>query len=285
MGSPYGELVFAVDNNPPQGFTNTDANRDQVKDEIVIRELLQNALDSGTGTRAVRFVLDEVAASSIFGIDRYREASSTPAATWQKTSPHRQADDQAHPESAQQGCSAVLVLLRRRQRDRRSGVALAVRQRTLHQTHRRTRIRRTWPPDIVCSQRPSLCALRRTARGVDGALSETFGGHAIVASHIVATGNGNTQRSANGFIRQRRAEGQEVLFDHERGGTRIPRALARRMGEGSGSAVMIAAYKPVAPNVKPEQLILAAAARHFLVAVFDGTLNVTFEDSPVLSAR
>ena len=74
MGSPYGELVFAVDNNPPQGFTNTDANRDQVKDEIVIRELLQNALDSGTGTRAVRFVLDEVAASSIFGIDRYKEA-------------------------------------------------------------------------------------------------------------------------------------------------------------------------------------------------------------------
>ena len=280
MGSPYGELVFAVDNNPPQGFTNTNANRDQVRDEIVIRELLQNALDSGTGTRAVRFILDNVSASSIFGLDRYREAFEHACRYLAQDEPPTGKQMIKRIQKALDKASLRCLFCY----DDGNGIAEAE-LRSLYGSGRstkRTAGRGSVGHGHLTSFVPSdlryvLYAGRHA--GTNGDLSETFGGHAIVASHIVASGNGKTQRSADGFIRQRHAEGQEVLFDYERGGTRIPRILARRMGEGSGSAVMIAAYNPVVPNVKPEQLILAAAARHFLVAVFDGTLNVTFEDS------
>lgn len=280
MGSPYGELVFAVDNNPPQGFTNTDANRDQVKDEIVIRELLQNALDSGTGTRAVRFVLDEVAASRIFGLDRYREAFEHACRYLAEDEPPtgKQMIKRIHRALNRDSLRCLFCY------DDGNGIAEAE-LRSLYGSGRSTKraagrgsVGHGHLTSFVPSDLRYVLYAGRHA-GADGDMSETFGGHAIVASHIVTASNGTTQRSADGFIRQRRARGQEVLFDYERGGTRIPRILAKRMGEGSGSAVMIAAYKPVAPNVKPEQLILAAAARHFLVAIFDGTLNVTFEDS------
>ena len=39
-------LVFAEANEPIQGFVNNDADRDNTKDEKVIRELVQNALDA-----------------------------------------------------------------------------------------------------------------------------------------------------------------------------------------------------------------------------------------------
>ena len=120
-----------------------------------------------------------------------------------------------------------------------------------------------------------LYAGRQT--GIDGTLVETFGGHAIIATHIVGSGKVRKQRSADGFIRHQQPDGYSTLFDNERGGTRIPPTLAAKMRpNATGSAVMIAAYKPVSPTVDPDRLILAAATRHFLVAAFDGTLCVTF---------
>ena len=49
-------LVFRDDNGPTQGFTNLHANRDQTKDDIVVRELLQNALDAGEWAKDSRFL-------------------------------------------------------------------------------------------------------------------------------------------------------------------------------------------------------------------------------------
>ena len=207
MGSPYGELVFAVDNNPPQGFTNTDANRDQVKDEIVIRELLQNALDSGTGTRAVRFVLDEVAASRIFGLDRYREAFEHAC--------RYLAEDE--PPTGKQMIKRIQRALNRDSLrclfcyDDGNGIAEAE-LRSLYGSGRSTKraagrgsVGHGHLTSFVPSDLRYVLYAGRHA-GANGDLSETFGGHAIVASHIVTAGNGNTQRSADGFIRQRRAQ-------------------------------------------------------------------------------
>ena len=278
MRRTYGNLIFAVDNDPPKGFTNTDANRDQVKDEIVIRELLQNALDSGTGARTVRFALSNVAAADVFGLDKYKQA-------FKHARRYLGADE---PPTGQQMIKRIQRALSKNDIwclsccDDGNGIG-EEELRSLYGSGRSTKrtvgrgsvghghLTAFVPSDL----RYVLYAGRRA--GSDGTLVETFGGHAIIATHIVGSGKAQTQRSADGFIRHQQPDGQSTLFDYERGGTRIPPTLAAQMRPGvAGSAVMIAAYKPVSPTVDPSRLVLAAATRHFLVAVFDGTLSVTF---------
>ncbi len=267
-----------MDNDPPKGFTNTDANRDQVKDEIVIRELLQNALDSGTGSRVVRFVLQSVAVADIFGLNQYKEAFERAC--------RYLGDDE--PTTGQQMIKRIQKALRRKsllclfccddgdgigEKELRSLYGSG--RSTKHTTGRGSVGHGHLTAFVPSDLRYVLYAGRQT--GADGTLVETFGGHAIIATHIVGSGKARKQRSADGFIRHQQPDGYSTLFDYERGGTRIPSTLAAQMRPGAtGSAVMIAAYKPVSPTVDPDRLILAAATRHFLVAAFDGTLSVTF---------
>ena len=281
MRRTYGKLTFAVDNDPPKGFTNTDANRDQVKDEIVVRELLQNALDSGTGPRTVRFVLQDVEAAKIFGLNKYKVA-------FEHARRYLGADE---PPTGQQMIKRIQKALGKKDLlclfccDDGAGIG-ETELRSLYGSGRSTKrtvgrgsvghghLTAFVPSDL----RYVLYAGRQV--GDDGILIDTFGGHAIIATHVVGSGKAKTQRSADGFIRHQQPDGQSTLFDYERGGTRIPSTLASQMRPGAtGSVVMIAAYKPVAPTVNSDRLILAAATRHFLVAVFDGTLSVTFTDA------
>lgn len=281
MRRPDAELVFAVDNDPPKGFTNTDANRDQVKDEIVIRELLQNALDSGTGSRSVRFALKRLRAADIFGIDAYRDA-------FRLACDYLREDE---PGTGKQMIGRIERALKRKTLDclfccdDGGGIGEAE-LRSLYGSGRSTKpsagrgsvghghLTAFVPSDL----RYVLYGGRRAE--TDGTLRETFGGHAIVATHIVSNGQRRIQRSADGFIRQKRPGGQETLFDYERGGTRIPPTVADEMyPDTTGSAVMIAAYKPVSARTDSNRLILAAAARHFLVAIADEALSVTFTDT------
>ena len=274
-------LTFAVDNDPPKGFSNTDANRDQVKDEIVIRELLQNALDSGAGSRRVRFVLKRLPVAEIFGINEYRDAFEF-ACDYLRDS---------EPPTGLQMIRRVQKALKRKTLeclfccDDGAGIG-ETELRSLYGSGRSTKrtagrgsvghghLTAFVPSDL----RYVLYGGRRAEP--DGSLRETFGGHAIVATHIVSNAQSRIQRSADGFIRQERPDGQDALFDHERGGTSIPSAIAAQMyPDSSGSAVMIVAYKPVQAAADPNRLILAAAARHFLVAILDGALRVAFTDA------
>ena len=279
MGNDYGGLVFVEDNDPPKGFTNTDANRDQIKDQIVIRELLQNALDSGAEHRNVRFVLQDVHRSDIFGLDEYQRAFNGACS-------YLEHDE---PPTGQQTIKRVKKALSRKALcclfccDDGDGIG-EKELRSVYGSGRSTKrssgrgsvghghLTAFVPSDL----RYVLYAGRRAAG--DGAYTETFGGHAIVATHIITTNSGQSQRSADGFIRQKRNSAPSVPFDSERGGTAIPAALSEQMLTGTGSVVMITAYKPVSATIKPVGLILPAAARHFLVAIYDGTLNVTFTD-------
>ncbi|WP_428114545.1 hypothetical protein [Candidatus Poriferisodalis sp.] len=270
-----------MDNDPPKGFTNTDANRDQVKDEIVIRELLQNALDSGTGARTVRFVLRNVAAADIFGLDRYKQA-------FKHARRYLGADE---PPTGQQMIKRIQRALSKKDVvclfccDDGNGIgekelrSLYGSGRSTKRTAGRGSVGHGHLTAFVPSDLRYVLYAGRQA-GPDGTLVETFGGHAIIATHIVGSRKAQTQRSADGFIRHQQPDGRNTLFDYERGGTRVPPTLAAQMRSSvAGSAVMIAAYKPVSPTVNPDRLILAAATRHFLVAVFDGTLSVTFTDA------
>lgn len=280
MRTSDAKLTFAIDNDPPKGFTNTDANRDQVKDEIVIRELLQNALDSGSGPRRVRFVLKRLRTAEIFGIAAYEDAFDHAC--------EYLGDDE--PSTGQQMIRRIRRALKRKTLDCLfccdDGDGIGETQlRSLYGSGRSTKrtagrgsvghghLTAFVPSDL----RYVLYGGRRADSA--GTPRETFGGHAIVATHIVSNAKGPVQRSADGFIRQKRPDGQDTLFDYERGGTRIPPAIAAQMyPDSTGSAVVIAAYKPVSTRVDPSRLILAAASRHFLVAVLDGALSVTFAD-------
>ena len=278
-------LVFATDNDPTKGFTNTDANRDHTKDEIVIRELLQNALDSGTGSRSVRFVIQDVPAGDIFGLDDYRRAFDQARSYLADNEPTTGKQmikriDKALGKALRRETLRCLFCC-----DNGAGIGeddlrslYGSGRSTKHSTGRGSVGHGHLTAFVPSDLRYVLYAGRRAVSA--GAAVETFGGHAIVATHITGNGSGREQRSADGYIRQRRSDEQIVLFDNERGGTKIPPVLARHMNAGAGAAVMIAAYEPVSPNTKPGPMILASAARHFLVAVFDEALDVTFTDPP-----
>ena len=281
MGRGSGELVFAGDNDPAKGFTNTDANRDLVKDETVIRELVQNALDSGSGVRTVRFVLADVPIKQIFGLSEYRAA-------FEAACRYLGADE---PATGRQMINRIEKALRSKRLrclvccDNGEGIG-EQELRALYGSGRSTKrasgrgsvghghLTAFVPSDL----RYVLYAGQRLTS--EGNLSQTFGGHAIVATHVVTSGNRRTQRSADGYIREKQSRRQSTLFDVERGGDQVPAPLASLMpSDESGSAVMITAYNPVVPIRDIELMVLAASTRHFLVAVFDGSLVVKFQNS------
>ena len=280
MSPDYGELLFAVDNDPPKGFTNTDANRDQVKDDSVIRELLQNALDSGTADRrSVGFTLADVDAADIHGLDAYRQA-------FKQARSYLEGDE---PPTGQQMITRIGKALAKQTLRclicSDDGRGLAEKElRALYGSGRSTKVaagRGSVGHGHLTAFVPSdlryvLYAGRRKHPGSPP--TETFGGHAILASHLTNTDTVFEQRSADGFIRGPTSNGQPTLFDYERGGTHIPPTVAKYLPPESGSVVMIAAYTPVSTASHPERLILAAAARHFLVAVQEDALHVTYTD-------
>ena len=119
---------------------------------------------------------------------------------------------------------------------------------------------------------------------------ETFGGHAILATHRVKDKKRIEDRSNHGFIRQ--DLDQLALFADERAGDKIPKVMNQYMHSmediqsdshnipnigrvRSGSVVMIVGYDPIshAPDAK---LFLGSAAQHFTVAAYDGSLTVDF---------
>ncbi len=114
-----------------------------------------------------------------------------------------------------------------------------------------------------------------------GGLVETFGGHAVLATHQHKTGEQTTQHHPDGFIRNSTNLSQNQLFDDERGGTKIPRLFDPWLPAGQhGSAIVIVGYRPINDSTSQplSEQILAAAAHDFMVAVFDGSLQLTFHD-------
>ena len=107
-----------------------------------------------------------------------------------------------------------------------------------------------------------------------------FGGHAILAGHIVGNEEvGREARSADGFIfaeQDPRSAGQGVLFNEREIGSNLPDPLGARFGHGAGSVVMVSGYAPLSEvNGGAGALLAGAAAEHFLVAIHQSDLSVS----------
>lgn len=264
---PLGaSLVFREDDGPLQGFTNLHANRDKTDDRTVIRELLQNCLDaSENGDCEVRITLSSVPNEEIPFIDDYSEAFGASIQHLEDKEPAtgRQAIKRIKDRLEAQEIPCLICA------DNGSGIA-PDQLRSLYGSGVSDKTAGSLgsvghghltafaPSDL----RYVLYAGRR-----DG--QDTFGGHAILATHKV-----DNLRSADGFIRREEAtDDQRCSFDEEPGGGTIPELLKNHIWNDSGSAVMIVGYQPVSDS-DPTNLILGSAAQHFLVAMHGGKLSV-----------
>ena len=276
MRSAETSLVFGEDHNPKQGFTNLSANRDQVKDDIVVRELIQNALDAGQGKRSVRFLLIDTLRDDIPHIAEYIQAFNSAREHCIDGEPstgkqviHR-IDEALVPADHRVPCLVCS--------DDGAGIGESE-LRSLYSSGRSTKLtsgRGSVGHGHLTAFAPSDLRYVLYA-GRCEAMTETFGGHALVATHIVQDSDGREiQKSADGFIRENRLDGQRVLFDSERGGKTIPEPLKGYVPRARGSAVMIVGYRPLS-DIDAAELIVSASARHFLVAIFDETLTVSLQ--------
>lgn len=271
-------LVFREDSGPTQGFTNLHANRDQTKDDIVIRELLQNSLDAGKGPKKVNFYAKNFLLDDIPFMREYQRA-------FEYSREHCEKDEPPTGKQIIQRIDSLLSSKNGRLQclicsDNGSGIS-SEDLRSLYSSGRSTKLssgRGSVGHGHLTAFAPSdLRYVLYAGRRGDG--GNTFGGHALLATHIIYTEGGadnrRQQRSFDGFIRN--AE-DAAIFDEESGGTVIPEPLCDYLHTDHGSAVMIVGYRPIS-NAKPcslADLILSAAARHFLVAVNDRILEVGF---------
>ena len=271
-------LEFGASGGAYVGFVATEADRESATEEVVIRELIQNALDAAAGNATVRFREIVMPAGEVPCIDDYAAAfeaarqhrASRPDAV---ISPNeRQITDRI--AEALQGAVRVLVCA-----DSGSGISTDALRRLYNCGDTAKNVGRGSVgvghliPFTASDLRYVLYA-GRTASD-----ETTFGGHAIVATHLRPRRRrkpSNTQRDSHGYVRG----GQEDLREAASaatGDTAIPAALAGWLPDTpTGSAVGIVAYNP--PRRRPRgtdtERILREAAKSFVVAVHDGNLTV-----------
>jgi|GEM_PF-3304792 len=269
MQSLGASLNFRNDDGPVQGFTNLHADRDKTNDRSVIRELLQNSLDASPDrTCQVRVDLANISLEEIPFIKEYRSAFEASAEYREE---HEPATGKQAIQRIKEGLSGeyvqCLVCA-----DNGAGIGSAE-LRSLYGSGASTKgvgSRGSVGHGHLTAFAPSDFRYVLYA-GRNQNAEETFGGHAILASHKAD----QELRSADGFVREF-TDGQQRLFDQERGGRKIPTLMRPYIGGDTGSVVMIVGYKPIQEqNGNAVDLILGSTAQHFLVAIHE--LSLTLE--------
>jgi len=265
MRSLGASLVFREDDGPRLGFTNVNADRDKTKDQSVIRELLQNCLDaSADGVCEVRVTLTDAPSEEVPFIGQYKEAFHESSKRLSEEPPTgQQAIGRIKKRLAEKTVTCLICA------DNGKGIG-AVELRTLYGSGisgKGAGSRGSVGHGHLTAFAPS--DLRYVLYGGRRDGKETFGGHAILATHKVR----NKLRSADGFIRETTDEDQQRPFDEEPGGRVIPDWLKHHIQGVAGSVVAIVGYKPIKDH-KPADLILGAATQHFLVAIHGGDLKI-----------
>lgn len=270
----FGEMCldFPHNNGGEAGFASPHVNRESVTEEVVVRELLQNALDASlsTGPVAVEFRHENIPTQELPLIKDYMAAFNA-------ARKHR--EDKVDSPAERQAIDRIRGCLRSPNRttrvlacvDRGRGIDTTA-LRSLYNTGDTTKA--TGRGSVGLGHLTAFAAsdlryVLYAGRNLDG--QETFGGHAILAT---STSNGE-QRDAHGYIRGAE-ERRGSPASQARGSSDIPELVRGWLpADGSGSVAAVLGYGPtVRTGSKLEENVLAAAAKSFVVAVHQGGLTV-----------
>lgn len=271
----FGEvcLDFPHNNGGEAGFASPHINRESVTEEIVVRELLQNALDasSGGGAVAVEFRHESIPTQDLPLIKDYLaafNAARTHRADKVDSPAERQAIDRIRDclQSTNRTAKVLACI------DSGRGIDTTA-LRSLYNTGDTTKS--TGRGSVGLGHLTAFAAsdLRYVLyAGRNAAGQQTFGGHAILATSSID----GKQRDAHGYIRgAEERRGSPASQAH--GSSNIP-ALVRGWlpAAGSGSVAAILGYGPTARTGSGglEKSLLAAAAKSFVVAIHQGGLTV-----------
>jgi len=264
---PYGALVFAEANEPKQGFVNNDADRDKTKDETVIRELVQNALDAsglnGEEMTEISFIDVQVARDKVPHLGEYEKAFKYARQTLEEDEPQPGKQVIRRIQKALKGDQVRCLICV----DHGQGIDRAA-LNSLYGQGRSNKLdkgRGSVGAGHLTAFTPS--DLRYVLYGGKGEHGTIFGGHAILATH---GDEGQVfRRSSHGYIKDAPDDPtQPRLFENGVGASQIPQILADYIPPDGGSAVMICGYNPIADNRTLDALVHDSVAREFLVQVF-----------------
>jgi len=267
-------LEFPRNDGAEAGFASPHVDRESVTEEVVVRELLQNALDASLddGPLTVEFRHEVIRTQALPLVKQYVE-------TFNAARRHRSGKVDSPQE--RQAIDRIRGCLQ--SESRRTDVLACVdwgrgidggALRSLYNTGDTTK--RTGRGSVGLGHLTAFAAsdLRYVLYvGRDAEGSETFGGHAILAT---STADG-VQRDAHGYIRGAH-EHIGSPASQASGSLDVPDLLGEWLPPdgASGSVVAILGYSPTARvgNGNLEMSVLAAAAKSFVVAVHQGQLRV-----------
>ncbi len=298
--------MFAEANEPIQGFTTNDADRDRTKDETVIRELVQNALDAsgpnGDEMTEISFIDVPVARDKVPHLGEYETAFKYACQMLEKDEPQTGKQVIRRIERALKGDQVrCLICVDHGQGIDRSALNSLYGQ---GRSNKLDKGRGSVGAGHLTAFAPSdLRYVLYGGKGEEG--NSIFGGHAILATHEQSgMGQATRQRKSGALARsvmshEQSDEGQVSrhsnhgyikdvpddpnqprLFENEVGAHHIPKILADYIPSSGGSAVMICGYNPIS-NTKSDlgRLVHGSVAREFLVQVFLGRLAVDVSDA------
>lgn len=273
----YGatRLVFPRNDGAEAGFASPHVDRESVTEEVVIRELLQNALDASLdgGPLTVEFRHEVVRTQALPLIKEYVK-------TFNAARNHR--SEKVDSPQERQAIDRIRDCLQSESRETDvlacvdwgrgiDGPAL----RSLYNTGDTTK--RTGRGSVGLGHLTAFAAsdlryVLYAGRNAEG--EDTFGGHAILAT---SAANGE-QRDAHGYIRGAH-EHVGSPASQASGSLEVPDPLGEWLPPdgASGSVVAILGYSPTARvgNGNIEKSVLAAAAKSFVVAVHQGQLQIS----------
>lgn len=281
------ELWFANVADANDGFTNLHANRELGgKDARVYRELLQNAMDASLGNGGskceVDVVLLTVPKSDIPHIATYEQAFKKAKALKSGSEPQsgQQVIQRIGSALAQEKLRCLVCV------DNGKGIgakelgSLYGSGASTKQASGRGSVGHGhFAAFSVSDLRYVLYAGKTEPKPSGTAL--TFGGQALLATHIAGAGANEQQKSSRGLIRQT-DDKQPTLFTDIRGGNRIPGFIDDLMKDGTGAATVVVAHdtltKPKDATITTPDVVAATAVIEFMVAVYDGALYLTTYD-------
>ncbi len=260
--------MFAEANEPIQGFTTNDADRDNTKDKKVIRELVQNALDasgpSGDEMTEISFIDVRVARDKVPHLSEYEAAFKSARQTLGHNEPPTGKQVIRRIEKAlEEDQVRCLICV-----DHGQGIDQDA-LNSLYGQGRSNKLdkgRGSVGAGHLTAFAPS--ALRYVLYGGKGEEGTIFGGHAILATHGQVD-EGQVRRSSHGYIKDAPDDpNRPRLFEDGVGAPQIPQILADYIPPDGGSAVMICGYNPISDDRALGALVHDSVAREFLVQVF-----------------
>lgn len=277
QASPYGRvcLDFPQNNGGEAGFASPHVNRESVTEEVVVRELLQNALDASLSEGPVRvdLRLERVGTQDLPLIKDYMAA-------FNNARNHRR--DKVDSPSERQAIDRIRNCLQSEGRETDVFVCVdwgrgidGSTLRALYNTGDTTK--RSGRGSVGLGHLTAFAAsdLRYVLyAGRDVAAQETFGGQAILATGF----ENGVQRDAHGYIRGAH-EKRGTPASQATGANEVPDLVRSWLppSGASGSVAAILGYQPTAraSDRSLEESVLAAAAKSFVVAIHKGELTVT----------